>query len=219
MNSASGGMKKIPLEALSDRIPNVRAFWREALAMEPVVFPYENQIWEFDPTEAGTPIMAAFRKNPSWADLKRCRALYFGVYETSDTHGLSAKVLYLTGMDRAEPEFTNRTILWKPRWGRFRPPLFKLIARIEDGIDPSKKLKPPVKREEEVCGSIITVCDFNAANPDLEFVDVTPEQTQHLNYLVTLAAAVAIVKSALPGIPFEGPIWTGFDEGDIIRIR
>lgn len=211
--------EEIALQTLSDRIADAREFWAEALDMERISFPYEDQIRRHDPAEGAAAVVAAIKKHDCAAHLERCRALYFGVYEIDDSLGLSGKILYLSGMDRPAPEFTPKTMVWKPRWGRFRPALFKMIARIEDGIDPSKKLKPPLKVEEEFCGSTVTVLDFNAANPDLESVDLDRAQKQHLNYYVTFVSAIAIVKSALPDIPFKAPIWTGFDDGDIIRLQ
>lgn len=54
-------------------------------------------------------------------EIEAARTLNFGVCETTDRFEISAKVLYVAGLDTERPGFTSRNIRWKPRWGRVQP--------------------------------------------------------------------------------------------------
>jgi hypothetical protein len=200
---------------------SAREFWRKALACDPVEVPFFGQVAPYEAHDWGAPLRKAFAKHAPEAEreVEAARALYFGVYETTDRHGLSAKVLYVAGVDTEAPRFTSRNLRWKPRWGKLQPKVLQAIARIEDGIDPRRKVNPPRQTTSTLGQSTFVVADYDATNPGLFSAELDGKQKQYLNYQLTLVAALTVVLDFLPSLRHDRPVFAGFDEGDILRLR
>jgi len=207
------------IEALIFQISDPLDYWKEAVQGNVFSVPYFEALKSTDIPKAGKTILESFRKNEGDKEIIKVASLYFGIYETSNNYGLSGKVLYIAGMRKDQPDFTADDIVWKPKWGRFKPRIMQKIAKIEDGYNPEKKINPPITVEKTLNGRIYYCDDFDASNPDLEYFELNPEQKQYLNYNVTLIAAIAIIKCVSAEINFHKPIFVGFDGGDIFRVK